>query len=329
MNMELPKEFLFPRRIDKNGIQQPFNVSAGRLGPGSCCTYNDSPLYNKVVMKRHSVKLFILWTILVVSPVLLQAVPVHIAVPALGEGMQRLKQWTSLVTFLELESDLDIELIITKDNKVIREGLESKNYDLAFIDPFWLSSWNKTLQLVPLVQAVVRGKSERSVMLVVHRDSIYRSLKDLKNRRVAFTLKNESAAGFYIPVALMTSMGINPFEYFKESVFAETFGSILKSVAYGKLDAGFITSNVYNDDKNRPLTGVLRVIASTDLLPQWVLVSRKDVDSAKIHALKNTLIRLSSLEEGRTLLKETGFSGFIPADAEQLSVMEKYNAPSK
>ncbi len=280
-------------------------------------------------MSRPSTKIIVLWAVYICSAVYIQAVPVHIAVPALGEGMQRLKQWTPLVVYLEQECDLDIELIVTRDNRIIREGLESKNYDLAFIDPFWFSSWRETLPLVPLVQSEVIGKSERTIMLVVHRDSIFRTLKDLKNRRVAFTLENESAAGFYIPLAMMISRGINPFEYFKESVFAETFVSILKSVAFGKLDAGFITSNVYNNDKNKHLTGVLRVIASSDPLPQWVLVSRKDLDLGKISELKNTLSGLSSTEEGRNLLKETGFSGFIPADAERLSVMEKYNAASK
>ncbi len=262
--------------------------------------------------------------VLILFASFLPAVPVHLAVPALGDGMNKLKQWTPLVTYLEQECGLEIDLVITRDNGVIMEGLESKNYDLAFIDPFWYIYWNDKDLYTLLVQAEISGSDKRKIMLVVHRDSVFRSIKDLRNRKVAFTLKNESAEGFYLPMALMVSKGIDPFNFFKESMFAETFSSIIKSVAYGKLDAGFITSNVYLSPGNKTLSGVLRVISETDPIPQWVLIGRSDYSKEKMDAIKYALILLQREEEGREILEDAGFSGFISVQDKDLSVMDRY-----
>ena len=262
--------------------------------------------------------------VLILVASLLFAVPVHLAVPALGDGMNKLKQWTTLVTCLEQECGFEIELIITRNNLVIKDGLESKNYDLAFIDPFWYIYWNKKDLYTLLAQAEISGKDKREIMLIVHRDSVFRSLKDLRNRKVAFTLKNESAEGFYLPMALLVSRGIDPFNFFRESMFAETFTSIIKSVAYGKLDAGFITSNVYLDPGNKALSGVLRVIFESDPIPQWVLIGRADYSKEKMDAIRDALILLQSGEEGREILEDAGFSGFISVRGKDLSVMNKY-----
>ncbi len=49
----------------------------------------------------------------------LYAVPVRIAVPALGEGLLKLKQWTPLVKTIEEQCGIEINLVIVRDNAVI------------------------------------------------------------------------------------------------------------------------------------------------------------------------------------------------------------------
>lgn len=267
---------------------------------------------------------FLFLFLLFLTGLQIYAVPVRIAVPALGEGMEKLKQWTPLVKNIENESEIEINLVIARDNAVIKKGLEDHYYDLAFIDSYWYFLWKGKNFCIPIAQAEVNGKTTRRILLVVNKDSIITNKEDLKDRSIAFTLKNESAAGFYIPLAMLLEKKVDPFSYFKESVFAETFQSIIKGVAYGKLDAGFITSNVYDRKENKSLAGSLRILLSSDPVPGWILIARNGFNREIAVKIKNALTALSSLQEGKKVFNASGLSGFDPVSDKNLSGLRSY-----
>ncbi len=252
------------------------------------------------------------------------AVPVNIAVPSLGEGLERLKQWTTLINAIEDGCSLSLNLIVARDNRVIKQGFEVKNYDLAFVDSFWYFLWRNSGLCREVAVVQIDGTRFRRIYLVSNRDSIFRNIGDLENRSIAFTLKNESAAGFYLPMAMLLSKGINPFTYFKESIFSETFLSILKGTAYGKLDAGFITSSVYSMDSNQYLVSSVRIIMKSEIIPQWILVARSDFNPEAVSKIEDFLLGLSGSGDGEKLLLEAGFSGFTHTSEEDFSDIGKY-----
>ncbi len=274
-------------------------------------------------MKERLYAIFLLLFFLM-SGLELYAVPVRIAVPALGEGLLKLKQWTPLVKTLEEQCGIEINLVIVRDNAVIEKGLQDHYYDLAFVDSFWYFLWKEKNFCTPLVQAETGGTSMRRILLVVNKDSIIRRLEDLRGASIAFTLKDESAAGFYLPLAMLLQEGIAPFRYFKESVFAETFQSILKGVAYGKLDAGFITSGIYNRKENTYLTDSLRILLASGLVPGWILIGRKGFNSSVTADIDTVLLSLSRSTEGKAVLSTSGFTGFIRASEKNFYQLGKY-----
>ncbi len=252
------------------------------------------------------------------------SVPVNIAVPALGEGLKKLKQWTILVKAIEESGGIELNLIVARDNFVIEEGLGTKNYDLAFVDSFWYLIWEKQNLCREIASVEIGGKKHRKILLISNKDSIYRNIHDLKNKSIAFTLKNESAAGFYIPLAMLLSKGIDPFSAFKESIFSETFLSILKGTAYGKLDAGFVTTNILNRNDLGFLSSSVRVILESDSLPQWILIGRNDFDPEIQAIIETVLLNMDDTEEGRQILSDTGFTGFDHTEKEDFTAMKKY-----
>jgi len=168
------------------------------------------------------------------------AVPVNFAVPSSGEGIRQLSLWSPLINLLKEETNLDINLVITKNHEIIREEMGLKNYDFALIDPFWYKHWqNSGVCFLFLETGRKEADGFRSI-LIVHKGSVFRTLKDLENKSIALTVPFDSAPGFYIPLAMMFEHDIEPFSYFKAIVFPETFESVLKGIAYGKLDSGFM-----------------------------------------------------------------------------------------
>ncbi len=174
------------------------------------------------------------------------------------------------------------------------------------------------------MQAEINRKTTRRIILVVNRDSIIRKAEDLKNKSIAFTLKNESAAGFYLPLAMLLKEKIDPFSYFRESVFPETFQSILKGVAYGKLDAGFMTSTVFDREENRNLTESLRILLSSDPVPGWIIIVRNGFNREIAEKINTVLTALSQSKEGKAVIGASGFTGFVSVSNTACYQLEEY-----
>ena len=89
--------------------------------------------------------------------------------------------------------------------------------------------------------------------------------------------------------------------------------SILKGVAFGKLDAGFVSSSILlkqNSTAFKNLKSGTRVIAVSKPIPQWTLIARKDLRKESVNTLKRLVLSMNKSPEGLKVLKGTGFSSF-------------------
>ncbi len=261
------------------------------------------------------------------------ALTINFAVPASGEGLKKLLIWTPIIKQLEDSTGQDINLIIARDHEIIKKELEQKNYDFAVLDPFWYEHWkNKNICSLFLKSTLMESTEIRSI-LIVNKNSIFRSVNDLKDSNIALTVPNDSAYGFYIPLALMYESGIDPFSLFKSIVFPETFESILKGVAYGKLDSGFITSDILTNAKNSPYRNNIRIIIESEPLPPPLIVIRNDFNRELSIAIKQTLILISNKKEDPNNQIKSDTSHFEEPISDKfiiltnyLNILEKNNA---
>ncbi len=252
------------------------------------------------------------------------AVPVNFAVPSSGEGLRQLLLWSPLIDLLKDETGLDINLVITKDHEIIKKEMELKNYDFALIDPFWYKYWQNTGVCFSFLETGRKETDGFRSILIVHKGSVFRTLKDLENRSIALTVPFDSALGFYIPLAMMFEHGIEPFSYFKAIVFPETFESVLKGIAYGKLDSGFITSDLLDNPGNSRYRDEIRVIIESEILPCPVIVVRKDFNQELLYKIREAMIHIVDSERGTELVNRIGFSGFMQPEEEEYDVLRQY-----
>jgi len=252
------------------------------------------------------------------------AVPVNFAVPSSGEGIRQLSLWSPFIKLLREKTELDINLIITKDHEIIREEMQLKNYDFALVDPFWYKHWQNSGVCFPFLETGRKEANDFRSILIVHKGSVFRTLEDLEDRSIALTVPFDSAPGFYIPLALMFEHDIEPFSYFKAIVFSETFESILKGIAYGKLDSGFITSDLLDNFENSRYRDEIRIIMQSEILPDQVIVVRKDFNQEVLYKIREAMIHIVDSERGTELVTRIGFSGFIEPEEEEYDVLVQY-----
>jgi phosphonate transport system substrate-binding protein len=249
--------------------------------------------------------------------------PVVLALPANEEGLARFQQWKPITDYLTETSGSTLILEMVEDHPSVRRGLERNLYDLAFVNPVWYVFLAKLQLCKPLARPIVASRDTFRSLLIVHRDSIVRNVDDLLGGTIALTGPFESALGYFLPLALLESHGLSVSSYDK-ILFSDTFPSILKGVAYGKLEAGFVSSSVLDERDNASLREQVRVVLESEAIPQWTVVARPGVRQETITAVRQALLEMGKSEQGRAVLSPTGFSAFVGAFDSDYDVVRRY-----
>ncbi|MBN2552505.1 MAG: phosphate/phosphite/phosphonate ABC transporter substrate-binding protein [Spirochaetales bacterium] len=250
--------------------------------------------------------------------------PVVLAVPANEEGLARFRQWKPITDYLSDASGLLLVLEMVEDHPAILRGLAANQYDLAFVDPVWYVTLVGRGLCVPLARPVSLSRDTVRSLLIVHRDSIIRDVSDLGEAKIALTGRFESALGYYLPLSLLESRGLRLAADSDRILFSDTFLSILKGVAYGKLEAGFVSSSVLDEGDNASLREQVRVVLESEAIPQWTLVYRSDLRPSTIASVRRELLNMVRSEQGRPALQPSGFSAFVEAFDADYDAVRRY-----
>lgn len=135
--------------------------------------------------------------------------------------------------------------------------------------------------------------------ILVPSESPVKSVKDLQGKRFAY-VDAFSTSGFVFPAKLLAdaSVRVTP-------EFAGSPGEVLARLKDGRVDAGAVYSGANTD------TAALRVVATTDAIPNEPVFFRRGLVPEKREKLRAALEKLGSTPEGRTILHRianiTGF----------------------
>jgi ABC-type phosphate/phosphonate transport system substrate-binding protein len=247
--------------------------------------------------------------------------PITIAVPVQQEGLETTRSWAMLCRQVQADSGIELRAVVMKDHRAALDELRRRFVDLALVDPAWYSENRRSL--VPLLEArAVRHDASR-VSLIVPRGSMSYRPADLAGRSIALTREGQSAAGYFVPLALLAEAGVvyaDP----KRLVFAETFDSIIKGVAFESLDAGAVPTHELDASAGRAYADFIRVIAQSDPIPHPLIVGRAEDGPARYGELIRAFIGLSGSERGRQALLSSGYAEFTFPAAIGFEALERY-----
>ncbi len=250
--------------------------------------------------------------------------PATLALPASEEGLARYCRWKPITDYLSEVSGIALNLEIVEDHSSIRKGLETNLYDLALVDPVWYVILSERGLCMPLVRPVTLGRDTFRSLLIVHRDSIIRDTADLTSATIALTGSRESALGYYIPLVLLDANGLRSSTTSATILLSDTFLSILKGVAYGKLEAGFVSSIVLDNGNNSLLREQVRVIWESEAIPQWTVVARAGFRENTIASVLQALLDMGKSDSGRSALRPSSFSAFVKASDADYATVRRY-----
>jgi phosphonate transport system substrate-binding protein len=218
----------------------------------------------------------------------------------------RIVRYRPVVSYLERVLGVRIEFRNATDYAGVVEALNANKLQIAHLGPAayaqaWIVSGGKVLPIAATVDAA--GDFGYFSVVVVRSDSPYRSIDDLRGKKLAFADPN-SASGFQAPAFFMREAGYDPTKFFASTAFSGSHENSVIALLNGTFDAAATWWN--NDersnyarmwDKGMIPRNSVRVVWKSPQLPSSPLTVRTDMPEDLRIAVKQAFIRMKDLDK--------------------------------
>lgn len=251
-----------------------------------------------------------------------------LAVAAVNSPRSTFDAYKALADYLGAKLGVNARLVVNRTYAEINSLVRSGDATLAIVCTLAYVLGHEEFGMEALVVPVVRGEPVYYSYLIVHKESTVTSWEELRGRTFAFT-DPMSNSGHLVPVYQLWQKGETPASYFSRYIFTYSHDNSIKAVGNRLVDAASVDSLVYDyalakgeDDAvntkviwRSPPYGINPVVVNPALAPDFK------------GKLKELLLGMDKDTEGRRILDQLQFDGFIPArDAAYESVREMNRA---
>jgi phosphonate transport system substrate-binding protein len=144
--------------------------------------------------------------------------------------------------YLEKKLGMKVEYTLTSDYTAVIEAIRAKKIHVAYLPPFSYVLAKKKMGIDVMVTTGINGKPYHyKSAIITGKNSGIKSMDDVKKRAKNLTLcfpDPASASGHLIPRAYLKSIGLDPKNAFKETLFASGHIASVMTVKSGKMDLG-------------------------------------------------------------------------------------------
>lgn len=200
---------------------------------------------------------------------------------------------------LEKELGVSVELRVTKDYKEMLSRMESGTVDIALINGKQYSVYvsdSAKYKYLATTKVLINGESTDyyNSFFIVHKDSPYESLEDIKGKNFAFSDLN-SGSGYLIPTVTLKKMGLEADKFFGKVFFLKKHDKVYGAVAAKSIDAGAVASELFVN-MTKEHGDIFRIIKKSEPLPLDAIIASKSLDEKLSKKIADTLQKAESSE---------------------------------
>ncbi len=205
--------------------------------------------------------------------------------------------YTPLVDYLGRQLNINAILIVVKNYEVLSYKIQNRKIDVGIFSP---NDYVETKEQAPGLKYIVTPKTNfhgdirdhYKSIIIVHEDSPFHTLQDLKGKRFAFTDK-KSTSGYIYPNMLLKDRGINPRTYFSEVFWLKKHSRVTVAIVNNSIDAG---ATFDNHVQREIITQgkVFRIIAESSPIPNGAVAAGPHVSDAICMKIREALIKLTA-----------------------------------
>ncbi|MBI4233252.1 MAG: phosphate/phosphite/phosphonate ABC transporter substrate-binding protein [Chloroflexi bacterium] len=222
-----------------------------------------------------------------------------------------------LERFLEARTGADVEIVVPTLYGGVIEALRFGHAHAAFLSawPAALAAKNAgaTVALAEVREVVIGQEMQEKPFYfsywVVRKDSPYRTLSDLKGKKVAFS-SPLSTSGYVFPMARLMELGLvdpagkepDPKQFFGEVLFAGGYAQAWQALKQGQVDVTIIAGDVSERLYREVLDGT-RILEQQGPIPSHAVVFGKELREPLRSKLQEALLELGT-PENRPLMRK-------------------------
>lgn len=215
------------------------------------------------------------------------------------------RDWGPLVERLSRDTALALDLIFYKSIPDFERDVLDGVPDFVYLNPYHEVMGKKAQGYVPLIRD---GENRLKGILIVDKDSGFRSVKDLDGKTLVFPSPNAFAASLYMRALLSKREHVR-----FTPKYVITHSNVYQHVISGMAAAGGGANTTLNKEP-RELRNELRVIYETPAVAPHPIASHPRVPASVRKKLRDAIMKLAEDNTSRRLLKAVGMPRPVIAD---------------
>ncbi|MEJ6000176.1 phosphate/phosphite/phosphonate ABC transporter substrate-binding protein [Paucibacter soli] len=228
-------------------------------------------------------------------------------------------QWEELANHFAAWLGQPVKVVGQPPNRIGRE-LATGHLDFALVNPVTAVELIQGGTAVPIASLKLNGSTQFAGAIIVHRDSPIQSVHDLRGRQV-LAYQERSAGAYLFQMYHLIQSGYDPRVFLGRVRQGINQDIIPILVAEQRVDVGFVRSGILEalQREGRLDTSRIRVLDerrdllaerhSTDLYPEWILVSASHASQAVLEKLRRAAL---SVTPEMSAARAAGIDGFVP-----------------
>ena len=236
----------------------------------------------------------------------------RVAVAAMISPKETFIYYRELLAYIGQKLGYDVRLIQRKTYGEINELFPKGQIDLAFICTGPYAVGKKLFRFEALATPVIRDQPFYHSYLIVHKNSDFQQLQDLKGQVFAFT-DPESNTGALVPNFWLKKIGQTPQTFFDNVTYSYSHDNSILAVAKGLVDGATVDGHIWEYyNRRKPFyTDLTRVIKKSEPFGSPPLVASAFLSQRLKLQMTQLLISMHDDPEGRRILQELMIDRFV------------------
>jgi phosphonate transport system substrate-binding protein len=213
--------------------------------------------------------------------------------------------------YLEPRIHHPVRFIRTRSYQEVMEKLRAEALDFAWICGYPLVQRRDPEFLELLSVPVFQGEPQYQSYIIVHKDSRFRALDELRDQVFAYSDPN-SNSGYLYPRFVLTQRGYRPERFFRLSFFTYNHAETVQAVAERVADGGAVESYIWTMIKrlHPELTSQTKIIERSPSFGFPPIVARIGIPAFLNTDMGAALVGMDRDPDGRALLSDLGLDRF-------------------
>ncbi len=255
----------------------------------------------------------------------------RVGVPPMRNIVALETKYGGLARFLQSRLGLPVDLVHQASYTDLTEAFRTGQVDAAFAGSFAYLVAHVETGAEVLARPDYGGISRYRGVIYVRADSPFRSLEDLKGRRVAHSGQT-TTAGQIFPMYALKRRGLGtPETFFAAFEDAGSHEAALRRLLGGEVDAAAAKDLVWREmvREDPSLEGRLRELAASEPVPSNGFVAGPTVSPSLRRQIRTLLLSMHESPQGKKALIDLGADRFLPtADEDYAALYEMVQALS-